>query len=56
MYRYIIKRILLVVPTLLGAAALVFLQMSPGMRRISRKTSAAAPSKVGTTSSIRFTM
>src|SRR5499427_1494436 len=27
MYRYIIKRILLVVPTLLGAAALVFLLM-----------------------------
>src|SRR6201982_298035 len=27
MYRYIVKRILLVVPTLLGAAALVFLLM-----------------------------
>ena len=27
MYRYIIKRILLVIPTLLGAAALVFVLM-----------------------------
>src|SRR5215472_9791342 len=31
-------------------------QISPGMRRISRNTSAAAPSKVGTTSSTRFMM
>jgi hypothetical protein len=28
-------------------------QMSPGIRRISKNTKAAAPNKVGTTSSIR---
>ena len=31
-------------------------QMSPGIRRISKKTSAAAPTSVGITSRIRFTM
>src|SRR6266849_11105539 len=30
--------------------------MSPGIRRISKKTNAAAPTRVGITSSIRFTM
>src|SRR5882757_9925060 len=31
-------------------------QMSPGMRRISKNTSAAAPTRVGTTNSRRFMM
>ena len=52
MYRYIIKRLLLVIPTLVGAAALVFMLMRliPGDICVVRLGSGGSPCRSGTPS------